>query len=195
MTLFVITLENAVVYQIWTDDEEGAVVFDQWSSPAPPHAIVNTVPDVRPEKRRAGLVNERDGEGEYHPARPRPRAPTRRPPAKPAADGARAAGNAVTTAVPRGRFFRGFLMSWVSATLGSLAAPRSLQCSLLKMRRVVQSTGPRAPRRRLLRPPQDQASEKDAELAQKLGQLQPFTAALVPECMGQLASYSYSGPT
>ena len=50
MTLFVITLENAVVYQIWTDDEEGAVVFDQWSSPAPPHPIVNTVPDVRPEK-------------------------------------------------------------------------------------------------------------------------------------------------
>jgi hypothetical protein len=35
-------------------------------------------------------------------------------------------------------------------------------------------------------------SEKDAKLAQKLGQLQPFTAAVFPqECMGQLAS---SGP-
>jgi hypothetical protein len=34
--------------------------------------------------------------------------------------------------------------------------------------------------------------EKDAELAQKLGQLQPFTAVFPQECMGQLAS---SGPT
>jgi hypothetical protein len=36
------------------------------------------------------------------------------------------------------------------------------------------------------------ASEKDAKLAQKLGQLQPFLAALPQECMGQLASF---GPT
>jgi hypothetical protein len=36
------------------------------------------------------------------------------------------------------------------------------------------------------------ASEKDAKLAQKLGQLQPFLAVLPPECMGQLASF---GPT
>jgi hypothetical protein len=35
------------------------------------------------------------------------------------------------------------------------------------------------------------ASEKDAKLAQKLGQLQPFTALFPRECMGQLAS---SGP-
>ena len=34
--------------------------------------------------------------------------------------------------------------------------------------------------------------EKDAKLAQKLGQLQPFTAVFPQECMGQLAS---SGPT
>jgi hypothetical protein len=34
-------------------------------------------------------------------------------------------------------------------------------------------------------------SEKDAKLAQKLGQLQPFTALFPPECMGQVAS---SGP-
>jgi hypothetical protein len=36
------------------------------------------------------------------------------------------------------------------------------------------------------------ASEKDAKLAQKLGQLQPFIAAFPPECMGQL---TYFGPT
>jgi hypothetical protein len=34
--------------------------------------------------------------------------------------------------------------------------------------------------------------EIDAELAQKLGQLQPFVAVLLQECMDQLAS---SGPT
>ena len=34
--------------------------------------------------------------------------------------------------------------------------------------------------------------EEDAELAQKLGQLQPFIAAFPQECMGQLASF---GPT
>ena len=32
-------------------------------------------------------------------------------------------------------------------------------------------------------------SEKDAKLAQKLGQLQPFIAAFPQECMGQLASF------
>ena len=36
------------------------------------------------------------------------------------------------------------------------------------------------------------ASERDAELAQKLGQLQPFIAVFPQECMGQLASF---GPT
>jgi hypothetical protein len=36
------------------------------------------------------------------------------------------------------------------------------------------------------------ASEKDAKLAQKLGQLQPFMAVLPQQCMGQLASI---GPT
>jgi hypothetical protein len=35
-------------------------------------------------------------------------------------------------------------------------------------------------------------SEKDAKLAQKLGQLQPFAAVFPQECMGQLASF---GPT
>ena len=35
-------------------------------------------------------------------------------------------------------------------------------------------------------------SEKDAKLAQKLGQLQPFIAVFPPECTGQLA---YFGPT
>ena len=35
-------------------------------------------------------------------------------------------------------------------------------------------------------------SEKDAELAQKLGQLQPFLAVFPRECVGQLASF---GPT
>jgi hypothetical protein len=35
-------------------------------------------------------------------------------------------------------------------------------------------------------------SEKDAELAQKLGQLQPFLAVFPQECMGQLAPF---GPT
>jgi hypothetical protein len=35
-------------------------------------------------------------------------------------------------------------------------------------------------------------SENDAELAQKLGQLQPFLAVFPQECMGQLASF---GPT
>ena len=35
-------------------------------------------------------------------------------------------------------------------------------------------------------------SEKDAKLAQKLGQLQHFLAVLPQECMGQLASF---GPT
>jgi hypothetical protein len=35
-------------------------------------------------------------------------------------------------------------------------------------------------------------SEKDAKLAQKLGQLQPFLAVLPQECMGQLAHF---GPT
>ena len=32
-------------------------------------------------------------------------------------------------------------------------------------------------------------SETDAELAQKLGQLQPFTAVFPQECMGQLVSF------
>jgi hypothetical protein len=36
------------------------------------------------------------------------------------------------------------------------------------------------------------SSEKDAELAQKLGQLQPFLAVSPPECADQLASF---GPT
>ena len=36
------------------------------------------------------------------------------------------------------------------------------------------------------------ASEKDAKLAQKLGQLQPFIAVFPQECIGQLA---YFGPT
>ena len=36
------------------------------------------------------------------------------------------------------------------------------------------------------------ASEKDAKLAQELGQLQPFLAAFPLQCTGQLAS---SGPT
>jgi hypothetical protein len=35
-------------------------------------------------------------------------------------------------------------------------------------------------------------AEKDAKLAQKLGQLQPLIAVLAPECAGQLASF---GPT
>jgi hypothetical protein len=35
-------------------------------------------------------------------------------------------------------------------------------------------------------------SEKDAKLAQKSGQLQPFITVFPPECMGQLASF---GPT
>ena len=35
----------------------------------------------------------------------------------------------------------------------------------------------------------DQPSEKDAELAQKLGQLQLFMAVSPQECMGQLASF------
>ena len=35
-------------------------------------------------------------------------------------------------------------------------------------------------------------SEKDAKLAQKSGQVQPFLAVLPPECVGQLASF---GPT
>jgi hypothetical protein len=35
-------------------------------------------------------------------------------------------------------------------------------------------------------------SERDANLAQKLGQLQPLTAVFPRECMGQLASF---GPT
>ena len=35
-------------------------------------------------------------------------------------------------------------------------------------------------------------SEKDAKLAQKLGQLQPFIVVFPQECMGQLASF---GPT
>ena len=36
-------------------------------------------------------------------------------------------------------------------------------------------------------------SEKDAKLAQKLGQLQPFTAVFPQECMGQLASFRPTG--
>ena len=40
--------------------------------------------------------------------------------------------------------------------------------------------------------PHVEQSEKDAKLAQKLGQLQPFVAVFPPECMGQLASF---GPT
>jgi hypothetical protein len=36
------------------------------------------------------------------------------------------------------------------------------------------------------------SSEKDAKLAQKLGQLQPFVAVFPQGCMGQLASF---GPT
>jgi hypothetical protein len=36
------------------------------------------------------------------------------------------------------------------------------------------------------------ADEKAAKLAQKLGQLQPFVAVSLQECMGQLASF---GPT
>jgi hypothetical protein len=32
-------------------------------------------------------------------------------------------------------------------------------------------------------------SEKDAKLAQKLGQLQPFMAVFLLECMGQLVSF------
>ena len=36
------------------------------------------------------------------------------------------------------------------------------------------------------------ASEKDAQLAQKLGQLQPLIAVFPQECVGQLASF---GPT
>jgi hypothetical protein len=35
----------------------------------------------------------------------------------------------------------------------------------------------------------DHESEKDAKLAQRLGQLQPFIAILPQECMGQLASF------
>jgi hypothetical protein len=38
----------------------------------------------------------------------------------------------------------------------------------------------------------ENSSEKDAKLAQKLGQLQPFLAVFPQECMGQLASF---GPT
>ena len=37
-----------------------------------------------------------------------------------------------------------------------------------------------------------QVSEKDTELAQELGRLQPFIAVFPQECMGQLASF---GPT
>jgi hypothetical protein len=40
--------------------------------------------------------------------------------------------------------------------------------------------------------PMEDTSEEDSELAQKLGQFQPFLAAFPPECVGQLAS---SGPT
>jgi hypothetical protein len=36
------------------------------------------------------------------------------------------------------------------------------------------------------------ASEKDAELTQKLGQRQPFIAVFPQKCVGQLASF---GPT
>ena len=36
------------------------------------------------------------------------------------------------------------------------------------------------------------ASEKDAKLVQKLGQLQPFIAVFPLECMGRIASF---GPT
>ena len=45
---------------------------------------------------------------------------------------------------------------------------------------------------RLALPSEFPASEKDAKLAQKLGQLQPFLAVFPQECMGQLASF---GPT
>ena len=45
-----------------------------------------------------------------------------------------------------------------------------------------------APRRRLRR----REGENDAELAQKLGQRQPFVAVFPQECMGQLAPF---GPT
>jgi hypothetical protein len=45
-----------------------------------------------------------------------------------------------------------------------------------------------APWQLVMRP----SSEKDAKLAQKLGQLQPFIAVFPQECMGQLA---YFGPT
>ena len=41
-------------------------------------------------------------------------------------------------------------------------------------------------------PPVAAQVSKDAKLAQKLGQLQPFIAVLPQECMGQLASF---GPT
>ena len=39
---------------------------------------------------------------------------------------------------------------------------------------------------------QQHASEEDAELAQRLGQLQPFIAVVRAECVGQLAPF---GPT
>jgi hypothetical protein len=49
-----------------------------------------------------------------------------------------------------------------------------------------------ADRRRHPRPALAHPSEKDAKLAQNLGQLQPFIDVLPQECMGQLASF---GPT
>ena len=49
-----------------------------------------------------------------------------------------------------------------------------------------------ARRRALRRRRPHRTGEKDAELAQKLGQLQPFIAVFPQGCMGQLGSF---GPT
>jgi hypothetical protein len=40
-----------------------------------------------------------------------------------------------------------------------------------------------------VRPAAEAAGEEDAVSAQKLAQLQPFTAVFPQECMGQLASF------
>ena len=62
--------------------------------------------------------------------------------------------------------------------------PRS---SLLRL--IVELASSRGPADRLLAA---LSSEKVAKLAQKLGQLQPFTAVFPQECLGRLASF---GPT
>ena len=91
----------------------------------------------------------------------------------------------VSTGKPVGTGFHNELCEICEARFGIQAEARRRWCSVCSTAYpsavYLRRTGaPNKPRR---------SSEKDAKLAQKLGQRQPFRAAFPQECMGQLASF------